>query len=155
MIFGWFDILEIVQLPKTAHVDADQTSGDWKTLSLTYIVTIKVILDNEHLIRVDAIPLLYELILASSSLTTQRLVDIEVGEGWRLKADLVSEGSLKLNFEFVVGSEIDRLSQYEMTSDALAVFLATRISKLVEMLEANGADVLSTLEQFPTALYKR
>ena len=170
MIFDWFDIWEIFELsagkadpgqtiwlgkaPPAALLHKRKPDG-WRSLSIQYIACIKISADKEYQARVDAIPFLYEMLVALSSARTKKVVEIVIGEEWWLTSERLSDRTVRVSVGYDAVPNAVTVGCYDTTTDEFVVFLATRIATMIHLLDDIAVDFVPILKQFPTESYKR
>jgi hypothetical protein len=103
MDFSWFKVVAISRMPPPYADENIDSLEDWAKMSLSLIADLDINLATEYQIRVDALPLLYEILNSVWRLERMKGFEIAVGESWWFTGSYSANDMLKLKIEFVAG----------------------------------------------------
>ena len=153
--YRWFRIVDVRSLAREGLPEnvVRETGGEWYDWSINFIAEIEIEADQLYRVRVDALPLLHELLSASAKLGTSDEFGAEIGEGLRLyaKAEL---GILLVRIVFAAGRRNDTLVEHSLSLSNGAMFFALKAAELAQSLALLNVDIEKCLTRFPANAFE-
>ncbi|MBG0811605.1 hypothetical protein IY145_19835 [Methylosinus sp. H3A] len=151
---SWFDVVDISRLSGPFEQEKLDEIDDWEHLAMSMILTIHISVGSNYGVKVDALPLLYEM-LCALSLGIKSGFEVQIGEGFWLTASPAGERVMKVKIEFVVGGSERILGEITVKLDEMLLFFPKLIADITSLIENTGLDVDHTLKKFPLCNYRR
>jgi hypothetical protein len=148
---SWFDVVDISRLSGPFEQENLDGIDDWKDLAMSLILTIHISVGSNYGVKVDALPLLYEMLFALS-VGIKNGFEVLVGEDFWLTARLTGEGVMKVKIMY--GSEIT-LGEITVKLDEMLLLFPKWIADITSLIENTGLDINDTLKKFPLCNYRR
>jgi hypothetical protein len=154
MKVSWFDVAEISRLSGPFGQEKLDHLDDWNSLAVSLILTINIDIGSNCKVKVDALPLLYELLNALSN-GIKNGFEVQIGEGLWLSGSGTCDDVLRVKVEFVAGGSESIIGEIAIKYDELLLDFSTCITNIVTLIERSGLDVACTLKKFQLSKYQR
>lgn len=153
--YPWFQIVDVRSLASEGLSEKAlrETAGEWCDWSINFIAEIEIGTDRLYRVRVDALPLLHELLSAGAKLGMSDEFDAEIGEGIRLLAK-VELGILLIRIVFAAGRRNDALLEQSLSLSNGAMFFALKAAELTQALERLNVNIEECLTRFPVNVFE-
>lgn len=154
MKVSWIDVAEISRLSGPFGQEKLDSLNDWNSLAVSLILTINIDIGSGCEVKVDALPLLYELLNALSN-GIKNGFEVQIGEGLWLSGSRTCDDVLRVKVEFVAGGSESIIGEIAIKYDELLLDFSICITNIVTLIEKSGLDVACTLKKFPLSKYQR
>ncbi|TVQ85223.1 MAG: hypothetical protein EA357_00960 [Micavibrio sp.] len=165
-MYQWLKILETIRLTgEKAEEDfkfSDWELGwgsDWEPLVMRFIAEVEVEAESESepepvlVVRVDFFPFFFELLEASLVVPTGKPIMVVIGEGWEMTGT-PAEGGYNIDIGFELSEKREPVLSRQLSTHETMLFIAVKLSELVESLKALGVRVEDYFPHFPPEEYK-
>ena len=151
---SWFDVVDISRLSGPFEQEQLDEIDDWEHLAMSLILTININIGSNCVVKVDALPLLYEM-LNALSIGIKNGLEVQIGEGLWLTSSPSSERAIQVNIELVAGGPNKLLKEMTIKLDDMLLYFPKWIADITILIERTGLDVNDTLRKFPLCNYHR
>jgi hypothetical protein len=151
---SWFDVVDISRLSGPFEQEHLDEIDDWEHLAMSLILTININIGSNCVVKVDALPLLYEM-LNALSIGIKNGFEVQIGEGLWLIASQAGDRVMNVKIEFIAGGPDKILRDMTVKLDDMLLFFSRWIADIASLIEAAGLDANDTLGKFPLCNYRR
>jgi hypothetical protein len=151
---SWLKVVELSRLSGPFEQEQLDKIDDWRSLAMSLILTIHISIGSNYGVKVDALPLLYEM-LSALSLGIKNGFEVQIGEGFWLTASPADGQIMKVIVEYATGGSEIIPGEMAIKLEEMLMFFSKWIVDIASLIENTGLDVNETLGKFPLCSYRR